>query len=194
MSDPFIGEVRGWACTYPPRGWALCNGQQVPISQAQALFAIISNLYGPYTQQTFTLPDLRGLSPMDAGNPVPAWVATGMPTTVAVAQKLGTSSVTLNYNQMANHTHQAVGATAPPASMTVTPSSNAYVSRPLMPPSSSFPTGVSYSAWTNSGAPNVTMAPQAIGTIGGSQAHENRQPFLTFNFCVALEGVYPSRN
>lgn len=131
---------------------------------------------------------------MDAGNPVPAWVATGMPTTVAVAQKLGTSSVTLNYNQMANHTHQAVGATAPPASMTVTPSSNAYVSRPLMPPSSSFPTGVSYSAWTNSGAPNVTMAPQAIGTIGGSQAHENRQPFLTFNFCVALEGVYPSRN
>lgn len=194
MSDPFIGEIRGWACTYAPRGWALCDGQQMPILQAQALFAIIAGLYGPYTQQMFTLPDLRSMSPMDAGNPAPAWVATGMPATVAVAEKLGTSSVTLNYNQMANHTHQAVAATAPPASMTVTPSPNAYVSRPLIPPSGSFPTGVSYSAWTNSGTPDVTMAPQSIGPVGGGQGHENRQPFLTFNFCIALEGLYPSRN
>ena len=194
MSDPFIGEVRGWACSFPPTGWALCNGQQMPVAQAQALFAITAGLYGPYTQQMFTLPDLRGATPMDAGTPASQWVATGLPSTITVGQKLGANTVTLTSTQIAQHSHQAVAATAPPASMTVTPGSTAFVSRPLIAPSTSFPTGVSYNAWTSAGTPNATMAPGSIGSVGGGQAHENRQPFVTFLFCVALMGVYPVRN
>jgi len=194
MSDPFIGEIRGWACSYPPRGWAMCNGQQVPVMQNQALFAVINGLYGSYTQQLFTLPNLQSRSPMDAGTPAPQWTGTGLPSPINVAQSLGNPTATLNTNQMAKHTHQASGATAPPASMTVTPSAAAYVSRPLIAPSTSFPAGVSYNAWTNTGTPNTLMASQTLGLTGGGQPHDNHQPFLTFLFCIALEGLYPVRN
>ncbi len=196
MSDPFIGEIRGWGMIWPPRGWAYCNGEKASISQYQALYALIGDIYGPVVQnQTFTLPDLRGVSPMSAGNPAAVWVAQGLPPAIKAGQKLGSSSVQLNYSQMAAHTHQAVGATAPYAGMTSTPSATNYVSRPLGPPSPpKFPTGASFSAWQNAGTPDQTMAANMIGGTGGGQPHENRQPYLTFNFCIALEGIWPSRN
>jgi microcystin-dependent protein len=193
MSDPFIGEIRPWAMSWAPRGWAACNGQQIPIYQAQALFAITANLYGPSNTQTFYLPDLRSKVPMAAGSPNASWVAAGMPAQVPVGQQLGTPSVTLTQSSIPNHTHQAMGATtANLEPMVGTPTSDSYVSRLSAPGTGSGPPAV-YAAWNTQQNPNQQMHPAMIGVTGSGNPHQNQQPFLTVNFCIALMGVYPPR-
>jgi microcystin-dependent protein len=189
MSDPFIGEIRAWALNYAPRGWAMCNGQSIPIQQQQALFAVLGLTYGgSMTSNQFNLPDLRGAVPMAAGTPSSKW---GLPD-VPFGKKLGSTAVTLTSGNLPNHTHQAVAAVAPSA-MTSTPAATTYVSRPTIG------TTATYNAWVGPTTavplptPNTVMAPTMIGPTGGGQAHENRQPFLTLNFCIAETGVYPSR-
>jgi microcystin-dependent protein len=187
MSDPFIGEIRIWACNYPPQGWATCNGRNLLVSQFTALYAIIGNLYGGTPSQNFNLPDLRGATPMDAGNPAAQWVGSGLPQSVAVGSKLGTSTITLNSGNFPRHTHQAVASViGNVAQMTATPGPTAYLSRTAK-------AGAAYSAWNNTQGVNTTMSPVMIQPAGSSLPHENRQPFLALNFCIALDGIWPQK-
>jgi microcystin-dependent protein len=187
MSDPFIGEIRIWACNYPPVGWATCNGRTLLVAQFNALYAIIGTLYGGTAGQNFNLPDLRGTAPMDAGNPNSNWTGTGLPTSIPVASKLGASTVTLNNGNFPQHTHQAVSSViGNVAQMTATPSSTTYLSRTAQP-------GTSYSAWNTAQNYDTTMSPVMVQPAGATAPHENRQPFLALNFCIALDGMWPQK-
>ncbi len=194
MSDPFIGEIRPWAMSFAPSGWAACDGQQLPVQQAQALFAITANLYGPTDNKTFYLPDLRSRVPMAAGSPKATWVAGGMPAQIAVGQVLGAPSVTLAQSNLPNHNHQATAAIAVNLEpMVAAPTVDSYISRPSAPGATVTAPPTVYPAWATPQNPNQQMSPLMIGVTGSGAAHENRQPFLTVNFCIALEGVFPSR-
>ena len=165
MSEPFIGEVKVIAFTFPPKGWAFCNGQLLPISQNQALFSILGTTYGGNGTTTFALPDLQGRTPLHTGNGV------------ALGQRSGEESHTLIVSEMPAHTHVPVASsnTADQAS----------------PVGNYWATSGTYSAYANPA--NETMAPQAVGAAGGSQPHPNLSPYLTLNIVIALQGIYPSR-
>ena len=165
MSEPFIGEVKVFGFNYAPKGWALCNGQLLSINQNQALFSLLGTTYGGNGQTTFALPDLRGRTPLHVGNGV------------TLGQSAGQETHTLTTTEMPMHTHLVSASSATDNKTTATGSVwGASTSNPYAPQS------------------NTTMAPNAIGTAGQSQPHENRQPYLTLNFCIALVGIYPSRN
>jgi microcystin-dependent protein len=170
MSSPYLGEIRVMSFGYAPKGWTMCNGQLLSIAQNAALFAILGTFYGGNGINNFALPNLQGRVPLHVG--------TGGGNTFVQGQSAGNESVTLSINQMPQHSHSA------PASVStatqVSPS-NAY--------------------WSNSGLLEYatspldgTVAPAAIGIAGQSQPHENRAPFLVLNFCIALSGIFPSRN
>jgi microcystin-dependent protein len=171
MSEPFYGEIRMFGFNFAPRGWAFCNGQILPIAQNTALFSLLGTMYGGNGQTTFALPDLRGRVPIHQGQ------GPGL-SNYTMGQVAGTETVTLTVNEMPQHIHQV----APPSS---TNSANA--SRPT----NNIPAGGQFYT-----APpgNGTMAPFPSGIAGGSQPHQNIQPYLTVNFCIALEGIFPSRN
>lgn len=169
MGTPFLGEIKIVGFNYPPKNWALCNGQQMPINQNQALFSLLGTMYGGNGQTTFALPDLRGRTPIHLG----AGFNQG--------QSGGQEFHTVTMSEMPAHTHFVTASSLSPA--------------PL--PGGGDPTN---SYWTDSGnnnysnAPDSTMNPSSVTNIGGSQAHENRQPFLVVNFCIALVGAFPSQN
>jgi microcystin-dependent protein len=169
MSEPFIGQVMMIGFTFAPRGWALCDGQILPIAQNTALFSLLGTTYGGNGTTTFALPDLRGRVPIHAGQ------GPGL-SPYTLGQVGGAEQVTLLANQMPAHNH-SLSATNAEASLTLPGGQLLAQSRE-----------VTY----GSGAP-VAMNPQSIGQAGGSQPHENRQPYLTINFIIALEGIYPSR-
>src|SRR5687768_6481313 len=164
MSEPFLSEIKLVSFNFPPKGWALCNGQFLPINQNQALFALLGTMYGGNGQTTFALPNLRGQTPISFGSGF------------TQGQAGGTASHTLTMNEMPTHTH-AVGASDGAANQ-ASPANN-------------------FSA-QNAGAysltPNAGMAPGTVTNVGGSQPHENRGPYLVLNFCIALIGIFPSRN
>jgi microcystin-dependent protein len=165
VSEPFLGEVKVFSFGFAPKGWAQCNGQLLPINQNQALFALLGTMYGGNGQTTFGLPDLRARTPIHMG----AGFVQG--------QKGGEQSHTLTVNEMPMHEHFAVGSAA-----------NA---------DSNQPAGNFFGAANNMYAPagNLTpLHPSSIGNTGGSQPHENEQPYLTLNLCIALQGIFPSRN
>jgi len=196
MSEPFVGEIRAWAMPWAPSGWAACNGQQVPVVQAQALFALIANLYGAATQQLFFLPDLRSKVPMAAGTPNATLQGQGMPAAIPVAQKLGSASAGLVYSNLPVHNHQVSGATTAPTNlvpMVGEPTADSYLSRLASPGTGTNPP-TAYASWSNQQTPDQKMHQGMIGMSGGGGTHENRQPFLTVNFCIALTGVFPTRN
>lgn len=173
MSQPFMGEIRLMAFTYAPRGWAMCNGQIMAISQNSALFSLLGTYYGGNGQTTFALPDFRGRLPVHQGQ------GNGLaPRTLGEIS--GQENVTLTTPQIPMHNHPfAVPATSEDATLK-NPVGNAPAS-----------TGTSIygpAAQGEGGAQSVT------GVAGGSQAHNNMQPYLVVNFCIALEGIYPSRN
>ena len=181
MSEPFVGEIRCFGFNFAPVGWAQCNGQLLPISQNTALFAILGTTYGGNGQTTFALPNLQGQIPMHWGNG-----PGGFNTTIGEVQ--GQSSVTLTVSQTPQHMHGiaagdvAAGATG---ENTAVPNNNSFLSNSV-PPNRVY----------NTTPPSVTAAfsPKAISATGGSQPHENMQPYLVLNFCIALEGIFPSQN
>jgi microcystin-dependent protein len=181
MANPYIGEIRCFGFNFAPVGWAFCNGQLLSIAQNEALFAIIGTTYGGDGQTTFGLPNLQGQIPMHWGNGPGGF-------NTSIGQVQGTTSVTLTTNQIPAHTHSVTAMEVPSGGVperTAVPNSNTYFG-PTQPPNAAY----------NLTPPSVTAAfsSKAIATQGGSQPHDNMQPYLVLNFCIALEGIFPSRN
>jgi microcystin-dependent protein len=168
--DPYIGEIRLFAGNFAPRGWALCNGQLLPIAQNVALFSILGTTYGGDGIQTFALPDLRGRAPVHMGR------GPGL-APVTLGQARGSETVTLVEGEMPGHTHQVLVAGAAtdtdPVGAALATSAEA-----------------TYGA-AGSGA-RLDLA--TVLPAGGGQPHENMQPYLAVNFIIALEGIFPARN
>jgi microcystin-dependent protein len=165
MSEPFLSEIKIVSFNFAPRGWALCNGQSLPINQNQALFALLGTVYGGDGRTTFALPNLRGSVPIHTGNGH------------TLGEKAGSTSVTLTQQQMPTHIHP-LNATNSGGDTTV--ASGNYLA--------SFSNGYGPAAGLTS------MAPAAVTSVGGSQPHNNMMPYLTLNFVIALQGIFPSRN
>jgi microcystin-dependent protein len=165
MSTPYLGEIRIMSFNFPPKGWAFCNGQVLPINQNQALFSLLGTMYGGDGQVNFALPNLQGRVPIHVGNSL-SQGGTG-----------GELSHTLTASEMPGHSHAAFGSSNvadqgnPPGNYLAVESSNAY-----------------------SSAADSVMAAQALGIAGGSQPHDNMPPYLVLTFCIALQGIFPSRN
>ena len=166
MAEPFLAEIRIMSFAFAPKGWALCNGQVLPINQNQALFSLLGTMYGGDGRVTFALPDLQARTPVHVGN------------SHALAEKAGESAHTLSMAELPSHRHVARAVTdkattaAPNGNMPAT----TYGLRAYAPPANS-----------------AALSPAAIATTGGGQPHSNMQPFLTLNFCIALQGIFPSR-
>lgn len=172
MAEPFLSEIRIFSFNFPPRGWALCNGQLLPINQNQALFSLLGTTYGGDGRTTFGLPDLRGKVPIHVGGGH------------TLGQNGGEIAHTLTIPEMPSHLHQL--------------SSNVAVIGAATNATQGVPTG---NYWANSGKSvyttspgNSVMHPSTVVNVGGSQAHNNMQPFLVLNFCIALQGIFPSPN
>ena len=174
MSEPFIGEIRMAGFSFAPKGFALCNGQLLPISQNQALFAILGTTFGGDGRTTFGLPDLRGRTPIAFG--------TSQQGTFTLGQAGGEVAHTLGPTEMPLHTHQLTGATAPVGNQR-SPSGNYYGVAQM---------SGNFSLY--SGAPASTMSMEVSGHQGGGQPHNNMQPYLVVSFYIALVGIFPSRN
>ena len=170
MAEPFLSEIRIMSFVFAPKGWARCNGQLLPINQNQALFSLLGTTFGGDGRVNFALPDLRGRVPIHVGGGH------------TQGEAGGTESVTITQSQMPAHNHFAMGTNnnATQASPNPNASSNAYARAGNQ----------MYGTVGN----QVAMSPSMVGNVGGSQPHENRQPFLVLNYIVALQGVFPSRN
>lgn len=173
MSEPFLGEVRLFGFNFAPQGWAFAAGQLLPISQNTALFALIGTFYGGDGITTFALPDLRGRVPVSMGQ------GSGL-SPYAVGEILGAESVTLTTNQIPAHSHGV----------------NANTAKANQPnPIGHYPaTDASGVTAEYSAAFSGQMNANTIAAAGGGQPHENRQPSLVLNWCIALQGIFPSRN
>jgi microcystin-dependent protein len=167
MGQPFLGEIKIMSFGFAPRNWAMCNGQFLPINQNQALFSLLGTMYGGNGQTTFALPDLRGQTPIHQGPQN------------TIGTKGGEKAHTLSVNEMTQHTHFAQATSV--AATAVIPTNSLVLGQPpfeiYRPPSSLGP-----------------MIAGMVGNVGGSQPHQNMQPFLTLTFCIALIGIFPSRN
>lgn len=173
MSDPFVAEIRIFPFNFAPRGWAFCDGQLMPISQNTALFSLLGTMYGGDGKSTFALPNFQGSAPMFWGQ------GPGL-SLYDQGQTGGSETVTLLESELPAHAHQASGAAG---------------SGPTSPTNSTWGTGVGRTpppVYVD-GNPNVSMAPATLTFAGGSLPHNNMQPYLTLNFCIAMQGVYPPR-
>ncbi|HWI64813.1 MAG TPA: tail fiber protein [Symbiobacteriaceae bacterium] len=171
MSECFIGEIRMFGGNFAPVGWAFCDGQTLNIAQNDVLFALIGTTYGGDGQTTFKLPDLRGRIPIHRGqNP-----ATG--TTYNMGAPGGVESVVLGTNNLPAHTHQALGNSA--NGTADTPAQNVWA-------------GSALNQFVAS-APNATMNVALLSPVGNNQPHDNMMPFLTVNFIIATEGLWPQQ-
>lgn len=176
MSEPFIAEIRIFAGNFAPRSWAFCDGQLLPIANNTALFSLIGTTYGGDGRTTTALPNLQGRAPMHPGR------GPGL-TSRRLGQKVGTETVILNESQMPSHSHTLRGGTGG-----VTAN---------VPPSNITSIDTSRNGLTayqdNTTANLVSTSSASISTSGGTQPHTNIQPYLTMNFIIALQGLYPSR-
>lgn len=180
MAEPFIGEICCFGFTFSPRDWAKCNGQLLPISQFSTLFAVIGTTYGGDGQTTFALPNLQGSIPMHWGS------SAGFNTQIGEVQ--GSSTVALTVQQIPQHNHAITVVSIP---------SDGTSERAAVPTNAAFLSGSRppNQPWQNPPQSVVQpFSPKAISYTGGTQGHENMQPFLTLNFCISLYGVFPSRN
>lgn len=173
MADPFLAEIRILGCNFPPRGWALCNGQVLPISQNTALFSLLGTMYGGDGRTTFALPNLQGMTPMHAGQ------GQGL-SQRDVGESGGTEAVTLLASEIPSHTHQLAANTADLGDTNV-PGTNTVFAQSAG--------GTLYQSSTD----QSQLDPNAVTVAGGSLPHNNMQPYLTLNFCIALQGIYPPR-
>ncbi len=178
--DPFIGEIRIFGFNFPPQDWAYCNGQQLPVSQYQALYSLIGAIYGSNGSQptAFNLPNLQSQTVMGA-NPM------GDGDSQYLNRSSGAEKVLLTEAQLPNHTHAMGGE--------ITSSSVNFLNTPG---NTALPNGVFIGATSQkvfvADSPNTYFSPYAISAVGGNGTHENRQPFLTFNFCICTDGIYPN--
>jgi microcystin-dependent protein len=170
VGQPFIGEIRMFAGTFAPAGWAFCNGQLLPIAEHDALFTLIGTTYGGDGQNTFALPDLQGRIPIHQGT------GAGLSPRV-LGQAGGTESVTLTQNQIPAHGHTLLGSTN--VATLTDPGGN------VLAQSGTF------DAYQSDPSLNAPMAAQSISPLGGSQPHENMQPFVVVSFIIALVGIFP---
>jgi microcystin-dependent protein len=177
MSSPFVAEIRPWAINFAPRGWAMAQGQILPISQYTALFSLIGTYYGGNGTSNFQLPDLRSRVPMKFGSdPVGNQYVIG--------QEAGEETVTIQSNQMPIHTHNVFGSNAATGNFAFPAAGTALASNDK---------GNAFYAPSNS--PATAINPGTVSTYaGGNQPHTNLQPYLAINWCIALVGIYPSRN
>jgi microcystin-dependent protein len=167
MSEPFLGEIRPFGFGFAPKGWALCNGQLLPINQNQALFALLGTMYGGDGRTTFGLPDLRGRAGMHVSP------------THSQGEQGGEEGVTLSDLQLPRHTNAANC-----SNVTATQAS----------PAGKFWAQDSDGNVVFNSTGSATLASTAIGNAGSEQPHPNLQPFLVVNYCIALQGIFPSRN
>jgi len=166
MAEPFLSEIRMMSFVFPPKGWALCNGQLLPINQNQALFSLLGTTFGGDGRVNFALPDLRGRTPIHVGS------------SHTLGERAGEQAHTLSISEIPTHVHTASFSSA---AATTADGTNAVPAKTLTP---------AYAPPQNL----VTMAAGALSNTGGSQAHLNMQPFLTISFCIALQGIFPSPN
>ena len=165
MSEPFLSEIRIMSFVFAPKGWALCNGQLLPINQNQALFSLLGTTFGGDGRVNFALPDLRARTPIHVGSGH------------TLGERGGEQAHTLSIAELPEHTHTLNGSSAD-GSQTVPSGTMLAKAAPANP----------YIAPQSLGA----MNPASITNVGGSQPHLNMQPFLTLSFCIALQGVFPS--
>ena len=171
MSDPFVAEIRMFGFNFPPRGWAFCNGQLMPISQNTALFSLLGTFYGGDGKSTFALPDLQARAAIHQGQ------GPGLSQRF-LGEESGTPFVTLLTSEMPGHSHNANCVTA--------------LGNQQLPTGQTWAGNSTAKQYVNA-APNVNMAFQALAIAGGSLPHNNEMPYLTVNFCIALQGVFPAR-
>lgn len=166
MAEPFLSEIRIFSFNFPPKGWAFCNGQLLPINQNQALFSLLGTTYGGDGRVNFALPNLRGNVPIHMGNGF------------TLGQRGGQPAHTVTMSEMPAHTHSVNVNTTTTGRVNI--------------PTNNYPADSSPSN-TYVASPNTTFAPQVVSLIGGSQPHNNMQPSLVLNMCIALQGIFPSQ-
>lgn len=166
MAEPFLSEIRIMSFSFAPKGWAMCNGQLLPINQNQALFSLLGTTYGGNGQTNFALPDFRGRVPVHTGNGH------------TLGEAAGELAHTLSQSEMPTHTHT--------------------MSASSQNGTTNAPSGNVLAAIRGRGYANPTaltsLSPAMVSNVGGSQPHENRQPYAVLNFCIALQGIFPSPN
>lgn len=173
MSSPYVGEIRMFGASFAPAGWAFCDGQLMPISQNETLFNLIGTTYGGDGQETFAMPDLQGRVPVHQGQ------GPGISQNYQLGEKGGVESVTLNTQQIPTHNHAFLASTT--AGNSVVPTGNV--------------TGNSGQVTFYAlGTAITNMFGTAITPVGGSQPHENMQPYLAISFIISLFGIFPSQN
>ena len=165
MAEPFLSEIRIMSFVFAPKGWALCNGQLLPINQNQALFSLLGTTYGGDGRVNFALPDLRGRTPIHAGGGH------------TLGERGGEQAHTLSIAELPAHTHtlqasSLAGNTPIPSNSVLASANNLYAAPVAL----------------------TSLSSASVANVGGSQAHLNMQPFLTLSFCIALQGIFPSPN
>lgn len=179
--DPFVGEIRAFGFDFPPMDWAQCNGQLMVIAQNTRLFSLIGTTFGGDGITTFGLPDFTGRAPVGAGS------GPGL-TSRKLGEPFGTATESLTLAQIPRHDHGVFGSNVLAAgvpSMVATPAANVRLSRALTLPATGTP------VYSSVDAVDTELAPATIGNAGGSQPHENLQPYLGLNYCIALKGIWP---
>jgi microcystin-dependent protein len=173
VADPFVAEIRIFPFNFAPKGWAFCDGQLMPLSQNTALFALLGTTYGGDGKSTFALPDIQGSSAMHPGQ--------GQGLSLRdLGEMSGEETVTLLVSEIPAHSHAANALGV--VSTTAAPSIQTALSR-----------SVNGSAYAAGGGALVQLAPEALPPAGGSLPHNNLQPYVTLNYCIALQGVFPAR-
>ena len=165
MGQPYVGEIRMFAGNFAPNGWLFCDGQPLPISEYDTLFELIRTTYGGDGQSTFLLPDLRGRVPIHVGNGV------------TLAEAGGVETVTLSTQQIPSHNHTLLG--------------SSLIANDPNPQNNVLGESSAISLY-QSATPTAAMAPTSIGSVGGSQPHENFQPYQCVNFIISLFGIFPT--
>jgi len=166
MSEPFLGEIKIVSFNFPPKGWAFCDGQLLPINQNQALFSILGTTYGGDGRVNFGLPNFQGRVPLHVGNGF------------NLGQSGGEQTHTLQTSELPTHAHGVAASS----------------SAGLLAPTNAFFGESNQAAYSPPGSNGVAMNPAAVSVVGGSQPHQNMSPYLTLNFVIALQGIFPSRS
>lgn len=172
MAEPFLAEIKIVGFNFAPRGWALCDGQILPINQNQSLYSLLGTTYGGDGRASFALPDLRGRVPIHVGQ-------SNGGSTHSLGQKSGEETHVLGVNEIPQHTHQLGGA-------------NVINNTPL--PGGDQLSQSAPAEFYREPSQLVNLASTTVAHVGGGQGHENMQPYLAVNFCIALRGLFPSRN